>query len=382
MNPTLTPPRAKQIGDRLPMPAAPPAAPAVPAAPAAPAAPAPMQAAPSALRSAPEAPALGGPAAAGPQGPPAGWSAGARQVLELIGNTPLVDLSALTGRPEVRLLAKGELFNPGGSVKDRPALAIVLDAERRGLFGPRPVRRRLLDATSGNTGIAYAMIGAVRGIPVTLCMPENASPERRKILRAYGAEIRLTDPLAGSDGAIVEARRLAAAEPDAYAYLDQYGNPENWRAHHRTTGPEIWRQTGGAITHFVTGLGTSGTFMGVGRFLREVKPEVRLISCEPDSPFHGLEGMKHMASALVPPIYDPRLADEAREIATESAHAMVLRLAREHGLRTGVSSGANVAAALAVAAAVPRGTAATVVTVLCDGADKYLSERFWEEAAG
>jgi cysteine synthase B len=314
-----------------------------------------------------------------PPPPSAGRDTGARTLLELIGNTPLIDLSALVGRPGVRLLAKGELFNPGGSVKDRPALAIILDAERRGLFGPPAARRRLLDATSGNTGIAYAMIGAVRGIPVTLCMPENASPERRKILHAYGAEIRLTDPLAGSDGAIVEARRLAAAEPERYAYLDQYANPENWGAHHRTTGPEIWQQTGGAITHFVTGLGTSGTFVGAGRFLRQVKPEVRLISCEPDSPFHGLEGMKHMASAMVPPIYDPRLADEAREISTETAYAMVHRLAREHGLRTGVSSGANVAAALEIAAAVPRGAAATVVTVICDGADKYLSEHFWEE---
>jgi cysteine synthase B len=301
-----------------------------------------------------------------------------RRVLELIGNTPLLDLSELTGRREVRLLAKGEMFNPGGSVKDRPALAIILDAERQGLLAGR----RLLDATSGNTGIAYAMIGAVRRIPVTLCMPENASFERRKILHAYGAEIRLTDPLAGSDGAIVEARRLAAAEPERYAYVDQYSNPENWRAHYRTTGPEIWQQTGGAVSHFVTGLGTSGTFVGVGRYLRSVAPAVELISFEPDSPFHGLEGMKHMASALVPAIYDPALADQAREISTERAYAMVHRLAREQGLRVGVSSGANVAAALAIAEEVPHGTAATVVTVLCDGADKYLSEHFWEETAG
>lgn len=303
--------------------------------------------------------------------------AGPRRVLELIGDTPLIDLSDLTGRPEVRLLAKAELANPGGSVKDRPALAIILDAERRGLFAGG---RRLLDATSGNTGIAYAMIGAIHRIPVTLCVPENASPERRKILLAYGAELLLTDPLAGSDGAIIEARRLAAAEPGRYAYLDQYGNPENWRAHYRTTGPEIWAQTAGAITHFVTGLGTSGTFMGVGRFLRAANPAVKLISIEPDSPFHGLEGMKHMASALVPPIYDPALADAARELPTERAYAMVHRLAREQGLRVGVSAGGNVAAALDVAAEVPRGAAATIVTVLCDGADKYLSEHFWEDA--
>jgi cysteine synthase B len=310
--------------------------------------------------------------------------AGPRRVLELIGGTPLIDLSEMTGRPEVRLLAKAELANPGGSVKDRAALAIILDAERRGLFGapgPGAAGRRLLDATSGNTGIAYAMVGAVRRIPVTLCMPENASPERRKILLAYGAELRLTDPLAGSDGAILEARRLAAEEPERYAYLDQYSNPENWGAHYRTTGPEIWAQTGGEITHFVTGLGTSGTFMGVGRFLRDTRRTVKLISVEPDSPFHGLEGMKHMASALVPPIYDAGLADEAREIATEVAYVMVHRLAREQGLRVGISAGANVAAALAVADELPRGAAATLVTVLCDGADKYLSESFWEEVS-
>src|SRR6202165_4917559 len=297
--------------------------------------------------------------------------AGPRRVRELIGNTPLLDLSELTGRLEVRLLAKAEHANPGGSVKDRAALAIILDAERRGLFGPTGPGaggRRLLHATSGHTGLAYAMIGAVRRIPVTLCMPENVSPERRKIVFAYGAELHLTDPLAGSDGAIAEARRLAAAEPERYAYVDQYSNPENWGAHYRGTGPEIWVQTGGKITHFVTGLGTSGTFMGVGRFLRDTRPAVKLISVEPDSPFHGLEGMKHMASALVPRIYDPVLADEAREMPTETAYAMVLRLARELGLRVGVSSGANVAAALAVADEVPRGAAATIVTVLCDGA--------------
>ena len=295
-------------------------------------------------------------------------------VLELIGNTPLLDLSALTGRSSVRLYAKAEFANPGGSVKDRPARAIFEDAERRGLFGE--AGRRLLDATSGNTGIAYAMIGAAKGIPVTLCLPDSASPERKRILRAYGAELHITDPMAGSDGAILEARRLAAAEPDRYVYVDQYGNPENWRAHYRTTGPEIWRQTEGEITHFVTGLGTSGTFMGVGRYLREVKGDVRLISIEPDGPFHGLEGMKHMASAIVPPIYDPSLADEARSLPTEAAYAMVKRLAREMGLLVGVSSGGNVAAALGVARELERGT---VVTVLCDNADKYLSDHFWEE---
>jgi len=295
------------------------------------------------------------------------------RLLELIGNTPLIDLSALTGRDEVRLFAKAEFTNPGGSVKDRPALAMMLDAERRGLLAEG---KRLLDATSGNTGIAYAMIGAAMGVPVTLCLPDSASPERKKILRAYGAELRITDPMSGSDGAILEARRLVAAEPERWIYLDQYSNPENWRAHYRTTGPEIWEQTGGAVTHFVTGLGTSGTFMGVGRFLRDTKPEIRLISVEPDSPFHGLEGMKHMASAIVPPIYDPALADEALELPTEEAYRMVKRLARETGLLAGISSGCNVAAALKVAAGLRAGT---VVTVLCDGPDKYLSDRFWEE---
>jgi S-sulfo-L-cysteine synthase (O-acetyl-L-serine-dependent) len=295
------------------------------------------------------------------------------RLLELIGNTPLIDLSALTGRDEVRLFAKAEFANPGGSVKDRPALAMMLDAERRGLLAEG---KRLLDATSGNTGIAYAMIGAAMGVPVTLCLPESASPERKKILRAYGAEIRITDPMSGSDGAILEARRLVAEEPERWVYLDQYSNPENWRAHYRATGPEIWEQTGGAITHFVTGLGTSGTFMGVGRFLRETKPEVRLISVEPDSPFHGLEGMKHMASAIVPRIYDPALADLGVELPTEEAYRMVKRLARETGLLAGISSGCNVAAALKVAAGLRAGT---VVTILCDSADKYLSDRFWEE---
>src|SRR3954451_12978172 len=288
------------------------------------------------------------------------------RLLELIGNTPLIDLSALTGRDGVRLFAKAEFANPGGSVKDRPALAMMLDAERRGLLTEG---KRLLDATSGNTGIAYAMIGAAMGVPVTLCLPESASPERKKILRAYGAELRITDPMAGSDGAILEARRLVAEAPERWAYLDQYSNPENWRAHYRTTGPEIWEQTAGQITHFVTGLGTSGTFMGVGRFLKEKSPAVRLISMEPDSPFHGLEGMKHMATAIVPPIYDPGLADQALEMSTEKAYAMVKRLARETGLLVGISSGANVAAALEVAANLPHGT---LVTVLCDGADKYL----------
>jgi cysteine synthase B len=292
---------------------------------------------------------------------------------DLIGGTPLIDLSALSPSRDVRVYAKAELANPGGSVKDRPARAMVLDAIARGALTRE---RRILDATSGNTGIAMAMLGAAMGYGVTLCLPENASPERKKILAAYGAELRITSPLEGSDGAIREARRLAAQNPEIYCYLDQYSNAENWRAHHRTTGPEIWEQTGGQITHFVTGLGTSGTFVGIGRFLREENPAVRLISFEPDGPFHGLEGMKHMESAIVPEIYDPTLADENRACSTERAHDQVRHLAREAGLLVGVSSGANVAIALEVASELETGT---VVTVLCDGADKYLSASFWEE---
>ena len=298
-------------------------------------------------------------------------------VLDLVGNTPLVDLSFLANRDGVGLYAKAEGFNPGGSVKDRPARAIVERAIADGELVPgERDGRRLLDATSGNTGIAYAMICSALGIPVTLCLPANASPERQKILRAYGVELKLTDPGAGSDGAILEARRLAEAEPERYVYVDQYGNEENWRAHHRTTGPEIWKQTEGRITHFITGLGTSGTFVGTGRFLRERSPEVRLVSVEPDSPFHGLEGMKHMASAIVPPIYDDGLADEAWEIATEEAYRTVKRLGREAGLLVGISAGANVAAALELTRTL---TAGVVVTVLCDDASKYLSERFWDD---
>jgi cysteine synthase B len=295
----------------------------------------------------------------------------------LVGSTPLLDLSALVGRPGVRLYGKAEFANPGGSVKDRPGKAMVEDAVRRGLLGPG---KRILDSTSGNTGIAYAWLGAAMGIPVTLCLPSNASPERKRILRIYGVELILTDPMQGSDGAILEARRLAAERPDLYVYLDQYSNPENWRAHYRTTGPEIWEQTGGEITHFVTGLGTSGTFVGVGRYLREQAPAVVLVSVEPDSPFHGLEGMKHMATAIVPAIYDAGLADQARACTTEAAHAMVLRLARELGLMVGVSSGSNVASALRLAQGKEVPDGAVIVTILCDGADKYLSERFWEEA--
>jgi cysteine synthase B len=295
-------------------------------------------------------------------------------LLDLIGGTPLLDLSRLVKNPRVELYAKAEYANPGGSVKDRPARGMVLAAIDSG----RLVRnKRILDATSGNTGIAYAMIGAALGYGVTLCLPANASPERRRLLHAYGAEVITTDPMEGSDGAIREARRMAAQRPDLYVYLDQYSNPENWRAHYQTTGPEIWEQTMGRVTHLITGLGTSGTLMGTGRYLRERRAGIRLVSVEPDSPFHGLEGLKHMATAIVPPIYDAELADEARSLATERAYGMVRRLGRELGLLVGISSGANVVAAVDLCDELDEGV---VVTVLCDDADKYLSERFWTEA--
>ncbi len=296
------------------------------------------------------------------------------ELTDLVGRTPLLRLGRI-GREvaPVELLAKAEWLNPGGSVKDRTALAIVLDAERAGKLAKGST---ILDATSGNTGIAYAWIGAARGYRVKLCVPRNANPERKRTLRALGAELVLTDPLEGTDGAIREARRLHRSSPGRYFYADQYGNPANWRAHYEGTGREIWEQTGGRITHFVAGLGTSGTFVGAGRRLRELSPGIRLVSVQPDSAFHGLEGLKHMAAAIVPAIYDPLLADEQRFVATETAYATVRRLAREEGLRVGPSSGAAVAAALEVARGLERGV---VVTVLPDGGDRYLSERFWEE---
>jgi cysteine synthase B len=292
----------------------------------------------------------------------------------LIGNTPLLELSSISREvPGVRILGKAEWYNPGGSVKDRPALWMIRDGEKSGELGPGKV---ILDATSGNTGIAYAWIGASLGYRVKLCMPKNASEERKKILRAYGVEVVLTDPGEGSDGAIREARRLYAEDPERYFYPDQYKNPANPRAHYESTAPEIWEQTDGEITHFVAGLGTSGTFVGTATRLREYNPEIKVVSFEPDSPFHGLEGMKHMASAIVPEIYDPTIADQNLGTTTEDAYDMVKRLAREEGILVGISAGAAVATSLRVAWELESGV---VVTVLCDSADKYLSESFWEE---
>ncbi|MEJ7842013.1 MAG: cysteine synthase family protein [Rubrobacter sp.] len=293
---------------------------------------------------------------------------------ELVGNTPLLELPAIAAEtPGVRILGKAEWYNPGGSVKDRPALWMIRDGERRGALTPE---KTILDATSGNTGIAYAWIGATLGYKVRLCMPKNASEERKKILRAYGVDFVLTDPGEGSDGAIREARRLYAEDPERYFYPDQYSNPANPRSHYESTASEIWEQTEGEVTHFVAGLGTSGTFVGTSTRLKELNPEIKVVSFEPDSPFHGLEGMKHMGSAIVPPIYDPMIADENRATPTEDAYTMVKRVAREEGILIGISAGAAVATALEVAREIEGGT---VVTILCDGADKYLSDNFWDD---
>src|SRR5205809_647775 len=293
-------------------------------------------------------------------------------VFDMIGRTPLVRLHQFEREtPGVELYAKVEWQNPGGSVKDRAAARMILEGEASGVLTPD---RAILDATSGNTGIAYATIGAARGYKVTLCVPGNASPERKLILRALGARLVLTDPLEGTDGAIREARRLHAAEPERYFYPDQYNNDANWRAHFDTTGAEIIEQTSGRLTHFVAGLGTTGTFVGTGRRLRSFNPGIKLISFQPDSPLHGLEGLKHMASAIVPGIYDPTLADEDLRVGTETAYVMVRRLAREEGLLAGISSGAALAATLDVAKRIDRGV---VVTIFPDGAEKYLTERFW-----
>jgi S-sulfo-L-cysteine synthase (O-acetyl-L-serine-dependent) len=302
-----------------------------------------------------------------------------QSLLDRIGNTPLLNFDALTAQlPGVTLLGKAEWHNPGGSVKDRAAANIVMEGRRSGAFGAGKI---LLDATSGNTGIAYAMLGAAEGFPVTLCMPTNVSDERKKILAAYGANIIYTDAGEGSDGAIRMARELAAGHPDLYFYADQYSNDANWQAHYFGTANEIWQQTLGRITHFVAMLGTSGTFMGTSRRLRELNPAIRCISLQPDSAFHGIEGAKHMPSAIVPKIYDPQLADDNVEIATEDAYATARRISRECGMLLGISAAANIAGSLRVAeqARTRKGREAVVVTVLCDSGDKYLSERFWTE---
>jgi S-sulfo-L-cysteine synthase (O-acetyl-L-serine-dependent) len=301
-------------------------------------------------------------------------------ILDRIGNTPLLCLDHFTDDlPGVELLGKAEWYNPGGSVKDRAAANIVAAGRRSGRLHDGKI---LLDATSGNTGIAYAMLGAAQGFPVTLCMPENVSRERKQILRAYGANIIYTDPGDGSDGAIRKAREIAAADPEKYFYADQYSNDANWQAHYHGTANEIWQQTQGRVTHFVSMLGTSGTFMGTTRRLKELNPKIQCISLQPDSSFHGIEGAKHMSSALVPKIYDAALADRNLEISTEDAYTMVRRMSRGAGLLVGISAAAAVVGCLQIARELnlERGERAVFVTILCDSGEKYLSERFWTEA--
>ena len=293
----------------------------------------------------------------------------------LVGGTPLLRLASIDREvAPVEIYAKAEWYNPGGSVKDRAALGMILAGERSGALTRDKI---ILDATSGNTGIAYAWIAAARGYRVRLALPASASPERQRILKAYGVDLLMTEAGDGTDGAIRLVRQLYAESPERYFYPDQYSNPANWQAHYHGTALEIWEQTEGRVTHFVAGLGTSGTFVGTTRRLRELRPSLHAMSFQPDSPFHGLEGMKHMPTAIVPAIYDPALADDNLEIATEDAYAMVKRLAREEGLLVGVSAGAALVAALQVARKLDRGV---VVTIFPDSADKYLSEQFWEDA--
>jgi cysteine synthase B len=303
----------------------------------------------------------------------------AHDIVGNIGNTPLLRLNKIAeGLPGIEIYGKAEYFNPGGSVKDRPALNMILEGEKSGQLTPGKI---LIDATSGNTGIAYAMLGASRGYKVRLCLPENASHERKRILKAYGAELVLTPADAGSDGAIHKVRELYAADPDLYFYPDQYGNPANWQAHYKATGCEIIEQTGGRITHFVALMGTSGTFTGNSRRFRKDLPQVECISAQPSTGFHGIEGTKNMPTAIVPDIYDPTLADRNLWIDTEDAYRMVKRLARDEGLLVGISAGGNVHAALTVAKELhAHGREAVIVTILCDSADKYLSEHFWEDS--
>jgi cysteine synthase B len=300
-----------------------------------------------------------------------------RSLLDCIGNTPLLRLARL-GRnyPNAEFYGKAEWLNPGGSVKDRPALEMIREAERSGRLQRG---QTILDATSGNTGIAYAMIAAASGYRVKLCLPASASEERKKILAAYGAEIVITPGDEGSDGAITRAREIIAAEPDKYFYPDQYGNPANWRAHYKTTANEIWEQTGGQVTHFVAGLGTSGTFVGTTRRLKELNPEIRCISLQPDAAFHGLEGWKHMPTAIVPGIYDATLADANLTVKTEDAYRLVKRAAREEGLLLSPSAAAALDGCFQVAASLEPAERAVFVTVFPDSGTKYLSERFWNE---
>ncbi|MDR4510000.1 MAG: cysteine synthase family protein [Candidatus Brocadiaceae bacterium] len=295
-------------------------------------------------------------------------------VLHTVGNTPLIRIRRLTkgvGNKGVNVYAKAEWFNPGGSIKDRAALRIIEDAEKAGGLTRG---KTIIDSTSGNTGIAYAMIGAVKGYDITLVMPLNVSEERKRIVRAFGAKVIFSDPMLGSDGAMAEAKRMVKENPSKYFYADQYNNPANWMAHYTTTGVEIWKQTAGKVTHFIACLGTSGTFMGTGRRLKDYNSDIQLISVEPSTPMHGLEGMKHMASSVVPGIYDGEYADRKMTVQTEDAYAIVKRLAVEEGFFVGYSSGAALAASLKLANEIEQGL---IVTVFPDRGDRYLSTRFW-----
>lgn len=306
-----------------------------------------------------------------------GGATGAVRLTDRIGSTPLVSLPRLAGGGPVMLYGKAEWFNPGGSVKDRPAFRMIREAELTGDLRPGKI---ILDASSGNTGIAYAWIGAALGYSVRLVVPANASPQRKRVLEAYGAAVTYTDPLAGIDGAIETARAIHAADPDTYFYPNQYCNPANWRAHYDTTALEIWQQTGAGITHFVAGLGTSGTFVGTARRLKTLNPRIVCISVEPDASFHGIEGLKHMASAGVPGIYDPGVADVRMGVRTEEAVAMVRRVAREEGVFVGTSSGAALAACMEIAGGLPRDREACIVTILADSGERYLDEHPSREA--
>lgn len=313
-----------------------------------------------------------------PVAPPQFWRHHSTSLLSAIGNTPLVRLERLTADlPGIEIYAKAEFFNPGGSVKDRPALNMILEGERTGKLTKE---RILLDSTSGNTGIAYAMVCSVKGYRVKLCLPLNASEERKRILKAFGVDIVFTDPAEGSDGAIRKCREIYEADPDRYFYPDQYSNPANWKAHFETTAVEIMRQTEGRITHFVAAMGTSGTFVGTTRRLKRDMPGVVCISAQPSTGFHGLEGLKHMPTAIVPAIYDSTIADDNIWLETEDAYRMARRLARQEGLLVGISAGGNVVAARQLGERLAKaGKTGVIVTVLCDGAAKYLSESFWDE---
>jgi S-sulfo-L-cysteine synthase (O-acetyl-L-serine-dependent) len=303
--------------------------------------------------------------------------AGGQSVLEHIGNTPLLRLERIgQGFPNIEFLAKAEWFNPGGSVKDRPALSMIQAGLAGGALRPG---KTIIDATSGNTGISYAMIGAALGYPVTLCLPDSASHERKRILAAFGAEMIITSGDEGTDGAIRCVQATVKAEPEKYFYPDQYSNPANWQAHYHGTANEIWTQTGGRITHFVAGLGTSGTFVGTSRRLRELNPAIRCISLQPDAAFHGLEGWKHMETAIRPSIYDDTLADEDLAVSTEDAYRLVKRVAHGEGLLVSPSAAAALSGCFVVAKKIPREQHAVIVTVFADSGAKYLSERFWDE---